>query len=49
MTNTIHDLIRLELGRAADPAAVCFIAEPPLLPSGKIDRQALTSFAMGKK
>lgn len=49
MTNTIHDLIRSELGRAADPAVVCFIAEPPLLPSGKIDRQALTSFAMGKK
>jgi O-succinylbenzoic acid--CoA ligase len=49
MTDAIHDLIRSELGRAADPAVVRFIEEIPLLPSGKIDRYALTSLARGKK
>jgi len=49
MTDAIHDLIRSELGRAADPAVVRFIEEIPLLPSGKIDRHALTSLARGKK
>ena len=49
MTDAIHDLIRSELGRAADPAVVRFIETTPLLPSGKIDRQALTSFAQGEK
>jgi O-succinylbenzoic acid--CoA ligase len=49
MTDAIHDLIRSELGRAADPALVRFIEVTPLLPSGKIDRHALTSFARGEK
>jgi O-succinylbenzoic acid--CoA ligase len=49
MADAIHDLIRSELGRAADPAVVRFIETTPLLPSGKIDRQALTSFARGEK
>lgn len=49
MANAIHDLIRSELGRAADPAVVRFIEVAPLLPSGKIDRHALTSLARGEK
>ena len=49
MADAIHDLIRSELGRAADPAVVRFIEVAPLLPSGKIDRYALTAFAQGEK
>lgn len=49
LSDAIHNLIRSELGRAADPAVVKFIEEAPLLPSGKIDRHALTSFARGEK
>lgn len=49
LSDSIHNLVRSELGRAADPAVVCFIDATPLLPSGKIDRQALTMLAMGKK
>lgn len=49
VSESIHNLVRSELGRAADPAVVSFIEATPLLPSGKIDRQALTMLAMGKK
>lgn len=49
LSDAIHNLIRSELGRAADPAVVRFIEVAPLLPSGKIDRHALTAFAQGEK